>query len=213
MGRQRGQRPASDHKPQSPGGLNTAGVYIPLRVWARMLPPGSGSRLCLAYSSVSLAPFPRLPPSPRGLLQLQLLCPTLARTEKEQRAEVHAPVLLRSHTSQFHLLSAGTKILAARTRAHVTPGSILCPAEGGLWRAGCGQPGLQLRSLGPGACLAASAAARQPGRAECWPCLRLGRGPNSRPRGADWQPLCLHNLGDPEKSRSSWVPEQLVRLG
>lgn len=37
---------------------------------------------------------------------------------------------------------------------------------------------------------------------------KLGLRPNSRTLGADWQPLCLSNLGDPEKRMNIRVPEQ-----
>lgn len=37
---------------------------------------------------------------------------------------------------------------------------------------------------------------------------KLGLRPNSRALGADWQPLCLSNLGDPEKRINIRIPEQ-----
>lgn len=37
---------------------------------------------------------------------------------------------------------------------------------------------------------------------------KLGLRPNSRALGADWQPFCLSNLGDPEKRMNIRIPEQ-----
>lgn len=34
-------------------------------------------------------------------------------------------------------------------------------------------------------------------------------GPTSRTLGADWQPLCLSNLGDPEKRMNIRIPAQI----